>query len=93
MKNMETNCEKIGKIWKKAYLFTIQLTFLPYFSYLFTFQLAFLPFCPNLITIQLGFLPYLSYHFYHGRLYIKEISYLLVLVYDNWKTFENMEEK
>jgi hypothetical protein len=73
--------EKIWKIWKKLlndmYLFTIQFTFLlyfsclfsiqlgfpPYFSYLFTIQLIFLPYFPYLFTFRRTFLPYFPYHF------------------------------
>jgi hypothetical protein len=39
-----------GRTQGNPYLFTFQLTFLPYFSYLFTFQFTFLPYFPNLST-------------------------------------------
>jgi hypothetical protein len=39
--------EKIWKIWKKAKLNNEK----PYFYYLFTIQLSFLPYCPYLISI------------------------------------------
>jgi hypothetical protein len=90
MENREENSEKIGKIRKKGRV--NQLAFLPYFSYLFTIQLTLLPYFPY-FTFQLTFLPYFSYLFTIQPTFLPYCKLKCLVIWKIWKKSKLNSEK